>query len=162
MTRRAVFVDRDDTIAKNVPYCDDPAKFNVFDYVPESIRKLNDAGFLVIMVTNQSGIGRGKFTEETLNAIHKKMNLQISEGGGHIDEIYFCPHHPNEGCDCRKPNTLLGQVAIDTYDIDVTRSYMVGDSDADMEFGNRLGCNTIRVSDGFTFKDAVNSILFNS
>ena len=56
----------------------------------------------------------------------------------------------------------MGQVAIDTYDIDVTRSYMVGDSDADMEFGNRLGCNTIRVSDGFTFKDAVNSILFNS
>ena len=159
MSRRCVFIDRDDTVAKDVPYCDSPEKFNLFPGVPEQIRRLNDAGYLVIMITNQSGIGRGYFTEETLSKIHEKMNSEIEAAGGHIDAIYYCPHRPDEKCDCRKPKTLMGERAVKDFDIDVSVSYMIGDSDADMKFGEGLGCNTLRVDDSFTFSDAVDWIL---
>lgn len=157
--RRCVFVDRDDTVAKDVPYCDSPDKFFLFPGVPEQIKRLNDAGFLVIMITNQSGINRGKFTEETLKAIHDKMNHEIEAAGGHLDAIYYCPHRPDENCQCRKPNTLMGERAVKDFDIDVENSFMVGDSEADMGFGERLGCNTIKVGEDFSFKDAVDWIL---
>ena len=159
MTRRCVFIDRDDTIAKDVPYCDSPDKFVLFSGIPEQIRRLNDAGFLVIMITNQSGINRGYFTEDTLKAIHDKMGLEIEAGGGHIDDIFYCPHRPDENCACRKPKTLMGEMAAEKYGIDLKRSYMVGDSDVDMGFGEKLGCRTIRVGENFSFKDAVDAIL---
>lgn len=156
---KAVFIDRDDTIAKDVPYCDDPCKFELFEGIPDQIRRLNDAGYLVIMVTNQSGIGRGYFSEETLSRIHGKMGSELERAGAHLDDIYHCPHHPDDGCACRKPNTLMGVEAVKKHRVDVKRSYMIGDSDADMEFGRRLGLKTIRVGGGFGFKDAVDSIL---
>ncbi|MBO4551865.1 MAG: HAD family hydrolase [Candidatus Methanomethylophilaceae archaeon] len=157
--RRCVFIDRDDTIAKDVPYCDSPDKFHLFPGVPGQIKRLNDAGFLVIMITNQSGIGRGYFTEDTLRKIHDKMNSEIEAGGGHLDAIYYCPHRPDENCPCRKPKTLMGERAVKDFDIDVSESFMVGDSDADMAFGKSLGCRTVRVSSDFTFADAVDRIL---
>lgn len=157
--RKAVFIDRDDTVAKNVPYCSDPKDFVLFPGVPEQIRRLNDAGYLVIMITNQSGINRGYFTLETLEAIHAKMNSEIEAAGGHIDRIYFCPHRPDENCKCRKPNTQMGEEAVKDFDIDVANSFMIGDSDVDMGFGENLGCSTIRVSEEFTFADAVDWIL---
>ena len=157
--RRCVFIDRDDTIAKDVPYCDSPDKFHLFPGIPEQIKRLNDAGFLVIMITNQSGIGRGYFTEDTLGKIHEKMNSDIEAAGGHIDAIYYCPHRPDENCQCRKPKTAMGEKAVKEHGIDVNRSYMVGDSDADMGFGDRLGCSTIRVDGNFKFKDAVDKII---
>ncbi len=157
--RKCVFIDRDDTIAKDVPYCDSPDKFHLFPGVPEQIKRLNDAGFLVIMITNQSGVGRGYVTEETLGRIHQKMNAEIEAAGGHIDRIYYCPHRPDEHCACRKPKTQMGEIAIREFGIDPAESYMVGDSDADMAFGEGLGCRTIRVSREFTFGDAVSSIL---
>ena len=157
--RRCVFIDRDDTIAKDVPYCDSPEKFVLFPGIPEQIRRLNEAGFLVIMITNQSGIGRGYFSEETLRAIHDKMNREIEAAGGHIDAIYYCPHRPDENCPCRKPKTLMGERAVRDYDIDVGKSFMVGDSDADMGFGQGLGCCTIKIDTGTTFKEAVDRIL---
>lgn len=159
MSKRCVFIDRDDTIAKDVPYCDSPDKFVLFPGIPEQIKRLNDAGFLVIMITNQSGINRGYFTEDTLKKIHEKMNFEIEAGGGHIDDIFYCPHRPDENCDCRKPKTQMGEMASKKYDIDLKGSYMVGDSDADMGFGERLGCKTIRVNGSFAFKDAVDVIL---
>ena len=159
MSKRCVFIDRDDTIAKDVPYCDSPDKFVLFPGIPGQIKRLNDAGFLVIMITNQSGINRGYFTEDTLKKIHEKMEAEIEAGGGHIDDIFYCPHRPDEKCRCRKPNTLMGETAAEKYDIDLKGSYMIGDSDADMEFGKRLGCRTIRVRDDFGFKDAVDAIL---
>ena len=157
--RRCVFIDRDDTIAKDVPYCDSPDKFHLFPGIPEQIKRLNDAGFLVIMITNQSGIGRGYFTEETLGNIHAKMNREIESAGGHIDRIYYCPHRPDEMCQCRKPKTKMGETAVKEFGIDVSKSYMVGDSDADMGFGSALGCQCIRVDEGFGFSDAVDRIL---
>ncbi len=159
MSRRCVFIDRDDTIAKDVPYCDSPDKFHLFPGVPEQIKRLNDAGFLVIMITNQSGIGRGYFTEDTLKKIHEKMTSEIESAGGHLDAIYYCPHRPDENCPCRKPKTLMGERAVKDFDIDVGSSYMVGDSDADMGFGKALGCETVRVGEGISFGDAVDRIL---
>ncbi len=159
MTERCVFIDRDDTIAKDVPYCDSPEKFVLFPGIPEQIKRLNDAGFLVIIITNQSGINRGYFTEDTLKRIHEKMNADIEAGGGRIDDIFYCPHRPDENCACRKPKTLMGEMAAKKYDIDLKESYMIGDSDADMGFGERLGCRSIRVGEGLAFKDAVDQVL---
>lgn len=160
MRPKAVFVDRDDTLAKDVPYCNDPDKFVIFPDVPVAIRRLNDAGFLVIVITNQSGINRGYFTEETLSKIHERLLKDVSVCGGHIDDIFYCPHTPEENCDCRKPKIGLGLRAVEKYDIDVSGSYMIGDHDKDIEFARRLGCRRgIKVGDGKTFTDAVDEIL---
>lgn len=158
--RKAVFVDRDDTLAKDIPYCDDPDRFSVFPDVPAAVSRLNDAGFLVIVITNQSGIGRGYFDESALGRVHAKMLSQISEGGGRIDDIFFCPHMPEDNCSCRKPEIGMGLAAVEKYDIDVGSSYMIGDADKDIQFGERLGCRrSIKVGDGLTFSDAVDIIL---
>lgn len=137
-----MFIDRDDTVAKDIPYCDDPDKFEVFDHSPDAIRRLNEAGFLVILITNQSGIGRGYFDEETLFRIHDKMRRQIAVGGGRIDDIFYCPHTPEDKCSCRKPGIGMGIDAVMKHGIDVRRSFMIGDNDKDVEFGNRLGCRS--------------------
>ena len=157
--KKAVFIDRDDTVAKDVPYCDNPSKFVLFDEVPQSIKRLNDAGYLVIMITNQSGVARGKFSMETLDAIHQKMVKQIEAEGGRIDDIFICPHHPDENCGCRKPEIGMGITAVAKYHINVKESFMIGNSDADVGFGDKLGCKSIKVTEKFTFKDAVNKIL---
>ena len=157
--KKAVFIDRDDTIAKDVPYCDEPSKLTLFDCVPESIKKLNDAGYLVLLITNQSGISRGKFSESMLDEIHGKLLDDVAAKGGRIDDIFFCPHHPEDGCECRKPEIGMGIEAIEKYRVNTKVSYMIGNSDADMEFGERIGCTSIKVGGKFTFKDAVEKIL---
>ena len=159
MFRKAVFVDRDDTLAEDVPYCDDPAKFKIFDGVGESISLLNDAGYLVIVITNQSGINRGYFSVETLERIHDRLKRDVEAGGGRIDDIFYCPHAPEEHCSCRKPEIGMGLDAIQKYNIDPSESYMIGDHDKDMEFARRLGCTGIKVGKSFTFMDAVQMIL---
>lgn len=156
---KAVFIDRDDTISKDVGYCSNPDDFNVFDYVPESIARLNKAGYLVIIITNQSGISRGFLNEEILSKIHDKMIAQIAEGGGKIDDIFFCPHLPEDECKCRKPEIGMGVEAVRKYNINTSVSFMIGDSEKDVEFGRRLGCKSLRIVEGFTFKDAVDQIL---
>ncbi|AGI47078.1 histidinol-phosphate phosphatase family domain/HAD-superfamily hydrolase, subfamily IIIA [Thermoplasmatales archaeon BRNA1] len=157
--RRAVLVDRDDTLCPDVPHNGDPAKMHVFPFVPAAVKRLNDAGFLVIVVTNQSGIGRGLYSVEDMEATNAEMESQISREGGHIDDVFFCPHRPDEGCSCRKPETGMGEQALSKWGFDPSVSFMVGDSDKDIEFGRRLGLRTIKVSSGHTFADAVEEIL---
>lgn len=157
--QRAVLIDRDDTIAKDVPYCDDPAKFELYEHVPPAIKRLNDAGYKVIVVTNQSGIGRGYFTEETLSRIHDKMVRTVEAAGGRIDDVFYCPHTPDDHCSCRKPEVGMGLAAITKHSINPRISFMVGDHEKDMEFGRRLGFRCIQVSESFTFSDAVDEIL---
>lgn len=157
--QRAVLIDRDDTIAKDVPYCDDPAKFELYEHVPPAIKRLNDAGYKVIVVTNQSGIGRGYFTEETLSRIHDKMIRTVEAAGGRIDDVFHCPHTPDDHCSCRKPEVGMGLAAITKHSINPRISFMVGDHEKDMEFGRRLGFRCIQVSESFTFSDAVDEIL---
>lgn len=156
---KAVFLDRDNTVAPDIPYCSDPADFNVYEYAPEQIARLNRAGYMVIVVTNQSGIGRGYFDEGVLTKIHEKMKAQIAAGGGKIDDIFYCPHMPEDGCDCRKPEVGMGVAAVRKYGINTSASYMVGDAEKDMEFGRNIGCRSILVDDKFTLKDAVDEIL---
>ncbi|MCL1811099.1 MAG: HAD-IIIA family hydrolase [Methanomassiliicoccaceae archaeon] len=157
--RKAVLVDRDDTLAKDVPYCDSPEKFQLFPGVPEAIARLNEAGYIVIVISNQSGIARGLFDEDTLDAIHDKMIRDVEAGGGHIEDIFYCPHHPDDRCTCRKPETGLGVAAIIKHNINPKASFMVGNSEGDTEFGKRLGLSTYQVTGKRPFTAVVDRIL---
>ena len=158
-TARAVLLDRDDTICPDVPHNGDPAKMHVFPYAPAAVKRLNDAGYLVIVVTNQSGIGRGMYTVDDMVAVNEEMKSQLSRSGAVVDDIYYCPHLPDAGCSCRKPETGMGLRAIADHDLDPSRCWMVGDKDADVEFGRRLGMRSLKVGPGFTLGDAVDEIL---
>ena len=160
--RKAVLVDRDDTLAKDVPYCDDPNKFHLLPGVPKAISKLNEAGYIVIVVTNQSGVARGKLDEDTLEAIHDKMIREIEAGGGRIEDVFYCPHHPDDLCNCRKPETGMGVEAIVRHNINPKTSFMIGDSEErDIEFGKRLGLRTYLVTEKRRFTDIVDEIVNN-
>ncbi len=146
--KQAVFLDRDGTMAKDVHYCSRPEDFELFTGVPGAIKKLNDHGFKVVVVTNQSGVGRGFFTEDTLRLIHEKMVNNLTHQGAKLDGIYYCPHHPNENCNCRKPKIGLLVRAKRDLEIDFKRSYMVGDMALDIEVGQAVGCKTILITGG--------------
>jgi D,D-heptose 1,7-bisphosphate phosphatase len=146
MGNKAVFLDRDGTIARDVHYCRRPEDFKLFKDVPVSIKKLNEKGYKTVLVTNQSGIARGYFSEDTLVRIHQKMKDELAAAGATIDAIYYCPHHPDEHCECRKPGTALFLKAAKELDIDLGHSYMVGDTPGDIEAGNTLGCKTVLVT----------------
>jgi D,D-heptose 1,7-bisphosphate phosphatase len=158
---KSVFIDRDGTIAKDVPYCSRPDQFELLPDAGEAIRRLNVVGFKVIMITNQSGIGRGYFTHEMLAQVHDKMKADLVKFGAHIDAIYYCPHHPNDKCDCRKPKPALILKAAKEHDIDLTKSFLVGDNIHDIEAGHAAGCNTVLVSKS-GYKKAASEIYYIS
>jgi D-sedoheptulose 7-phosphate isomerase len=143
--RKAVFLDRDGTIARDAVYCSRPEDFNLFPEIGKSIRLLNDIDLMAVLVTNQSGIGRGFFTEKDLKAIHDKMKVELRKEGARLDAIYYCPHHPDEGCDCRKPNIGMLLRASNELHIDLTKSYLVGDRFLDMAAANKAGCKAVLV-----------------
>ncbi len=143
MKNQAVFLDRDGTIAPDVNYCRRPEDFNLFPGAGEAVKLLNNHGFKVIVITNQSGIARGYFTVQTLEQIHQKMVDELSHSGAVLDAIYYCPHHPDDGCECRKPKTALFRQAAHELDIEFGRSFVVGDASIDIEAGKTLGCKTI-------------------
>ena len=137
---KAVFLDRDGTIARDVPYCSRPEDFELLPGAAEGIRLLNERGFKVVVVTNQSGIARAYFTERMLARIHEKMVTELAEQGAHIDAIYYCPHHPDDNCDCRKPKPKMVIHAAQDLDIDLSQSYVIGDSEIDTELARQAGC----------------------
>jgi D,D-heptose 1,7-bisphosphate phosphatase len=145
MGDRVVFIDRDGTINVNFGYIDNPDDFEMYPGVKEGIKLLKDKGFKIIVITNQSGIARGYFSEETLENIHQKMKNELSKKGASIDAIYYCPHHPKDKCNCRKPNTGLFQQAVKELNIDVKRSFIIGDRMLDIEAGYKIGCKTVLV-----------------
>jgi len=145
MRNKAVFVDRDGTINANLGYIDDPNDLKIYPSVAKGIKILKENGFKIIVITNQSGITRGYFSEEILEKVHQKMKNELSKKGASIDAIYYCPHHPNDGCNCRKPNTGLFQQAIRELNIDVKRSFIIGDRMLDVEAGYKIGCKTVLV-----------------
>ncbi|MFC1985403.1 D-glycero-alpha-D-manno-heptose-1,7-bisphosphate 7-phosphatase [Chloroflexota bacterium] len=147
MANKAVFIDRDGTMARDAHYCSCPEEFELFTHTAKAIRLLNDHAFKVIVVTNQSGIARGYFTEETLVKIHGKMRDELTKEGAFVSAIYHCPHHPDEGCDCRKPKPKLVYQAVKDYDIDLQHSFVVGDLGLDVELGKNVGCMTILIGD---------------
>ena len=153
---KAVFLDRDGTIARDVPYCSRPEDFELLPGATEGIKLLNEHGFKVVVVTNQSGIARGYFTERTLAEIHDKMITQLAEHGAHVDAIYYCPHHPDDNCDCRKPKPKMVFQAARDLDIDLSQAYVIGDSEMDVELAKRAGCKAgIKVGEPGGMSDCV-------
>jgi histidinol-phosphate phosphatase family protein len=148
MLRRAVFLDRDGTIAEDVNYCRRPEDFRVFAQAAQAIAMLNKAGLAVVVVTNQSGIARGYFTEEVLAQIHQEMKKGLAKHGAWVDGIYYCPHHPTDGCGCRKPGTELFHRAAREMALTLAGSYVVGDREMDVLAGEALGCETVLVETG--------------
>ncbi len=144
---KAVFIDRDGTIAKDVPYCSRPEDFELLPGAAEGMKLLNKHGFKVVVVTNQSGIARGYFTEGTLAKIHDKMRCELARYGACVDAIYYCPHHPDDNCECRKPKPRMLFQAASDLNIDLGQSYVIGDSDMDMEMGRNAGCKSILVAE---------------
>ena len=144
---RAVFVDRDGTIMHDADYCSDPKQVHVFEGVREALRRLKRKGYKLIIITNQSGIGRGFFTLEQYRAVETEVWRQV--GPGLIDATYFCPDTPQQPSKCRKPAPgMILQAARDHY-IDLARSFFIGDKEIDAECGRNAGVRTIRVRTGF-------------
>jgi len=148
MGAKAVFLDRDGTIARDVHYCRRVEDFELLPTVPHAIRLLNANGFRVVVITNQSGLARGYFTEETLAQIHRKMKDSLAEYGAYVDAIYYCPHHPADGCLCRKPGTALFLQAARELGLDLAGSFVIGDTRMDIDAGKTLGCKTVLVTTG--------------
>ncbi len=152
MANRAVFLDRDNTIIDDPGYLSDPSAVKLLAGVELAIKSFAQAGFKVVVVTNQSGIARGFLTEETLDEIHNEMRRRLSAKGARIDGLYYCPYHPEAtveayavDSDLRKPNPGMLLKAGREMDIDLTNSWMIGDSPRDVEAGRRAGCHTIRI-----------------
>ncbi len=153
MKNKAVFIDRDGTINIDVPYLDNPEKFELYPGVGEGVKKLKDNGFKIIVITNQSGIARGYFTEEVLFKIHEKMKIEFNKFDVKLNGIYYCPHHAEDNCNCRKPKTELFENAIKEHDINVKQSYMIGDKMLDVFSGYRIGARTILLLNTQTKKE---------
>jgi len=128
-------------------YCDDPAKVKVFEGAADAIQQLRSQGFKIVIVTNQSGIGRGYMTEEAYRAVANEFDSQL--GRDLIDATYFCPHSPADACACRKPEPGMLRQAAEEHQIDLTKSYLVGDKDSDIDCGKRAGTKTVLVQTGY-------------
>jgi D-glycero-D-manno-heptose 1,7-bisphosphate phosphatase len=144
---RAVFLDRDGTIIHDADYCSDPKQVQVFEGAPEALRRLKRKGYKLIIVTNQSGIGRGFFTLEQYRAVETEVLRQL--GPGLIDATYFCPDIPEQPSKCRKPAPGMILEAARDHHVDLARSFFVGDKEIDAECGRNAGVRTIRVRTGF-------------
>ena len=172
--QKAIFLDRDGTINKYVGFLRDIDEFELLDGVADAIKEINKSGYLAIVVTNQPVIARGEVTYEELNLIHNKMETLLGNEGAYLDAIYYCPHHPHSGyegeipelkfdCDCRKPKPGMLLKAAKDYNIDLSQSYMVGDSENDVEAGNAAGCKSVLLgSECLTLKEFVENNVVRS
>ena len=151
----AVFVDRDGTIMENVDYCSDPKQVRIFPGVREAFRRFKSNGFKLIIITNQSGIGRRFFTIEQYRAVEAEVLRQL--GSGLVDATYFCPDVPGQQPSCRKPAPGMILQATQEHRIDLSRSFFIGDKEIDAECGRNAGVRTIRVQTGFQ-RDTTGSI----
>lgn len=158
-----VLLDRDGTINKRAPkacYIETPEAFVWLEGAREGIRLLKDAGYRVIIVSNQPGIARGNLTEDVLAQIHKKMQEDLKQETGYeIDAIYYCPHNWDEGCECRKPAPGMLYQAQRDFSLNLTECFMIGDDERDMEAGKAAGCQCVLVSDSYCLLDAVYDLL---
>ena len=154
--RPVIFLDRDGTINEEVNYLHRPEDLKILPGAAEAISRFNQAGFLVIVITNQAGIGRGYYTQQDMENLNEYMNQVLAEQDAHIDGFYFCPHHPEHGigeykkdCDCRKPGIGMFRQAEQDFSIEKAHSYMIGDKLIDTQAGHNYGVSSILVGTGF-------------
>ena len=156
-TRRpAVFFDRDGTLNEEVEFLTAPEQLRLIAGAGRAVRAVNESGFLAFVISNQSGIARGLFTEADLIPIHAKFRKELAESGARIDKIYYCPHHPTAGippyrvdCDCRKPRPGMLHRAVKEMGVDLSRSYVIGDRIVDLLAGRSAGAKGILVLTGY-------------
>jgi len=146
---KAVFLDRDGTLNQSVPYLDDYSKFIFYSDTIEALQLLDSHGFMIVIITNQSGIGRGFFSTKKLDKIHNQMKLALESQKIPLSGIFFCPHTPEENCQCRKPNIGMLEKASEELLIDPLTSYFVGDRLSDIQAGQSFGCSSILVMTGY-------------
>lgn len=151
----AVFLDRDGTLNVEAGYLNDPDQIEMIPGAVEAVRCLCDAGFRTVLITNQSGVGRGLISEDELERVNNRVLGEVEKAGGRIDAVYFCPHHPTEArgaylkdCDCRKPGPGMLMRAAADLEIDLSGSFMVGDHVSDLEAGWAAGCRSILLRTG--------------
>lgn len=169
--QKAVFLDRDGTINKDVGFLTDINNLELIDGAAEAIKKINNSGYLAIIVTNQPVIARGDITFEQLQAINNKLETLLGKEGAYIDALYFCPHHTDKGfagerpeyktdCNCRKPKPGMIENACKDFNIDASQSFMIGDSQRDIECGTNAGCKkSVQISESYTLLDFVREYL---
>jgi histidinol-phosphate phosphatase family protein len=149
MPKPAIFLDRDGTLIEERHYLSEPAQVALFPGVIEALALLASAGYALVIVTNQSGIGRGLFTDSQLEAVHRHLEELLAAGGVRLDGIYHCPHAPHQACDCRKPLPGLARRACAELDLDPARSFVIGDKPADVSLAARIGASPILVLTGY-------------
>ncbi|MFW9604023.1 MAG: D-glycero-beta-D-manno-heptose 1,7-bisphosphate 7-phosphatase [Trichlorobacter sp.] len=152
--KKAVFLDRDGTVNIEKEYLHTIDEFEFTERAPEAIRMLNQAGYLVVVVSNQSGIARGYYNQEAVLTLHRAVDRLLADSGARVDAWYFCPHHPDvplDGgeCDCRKPSPGMLISAAADLGIDCHASWMIGDKEIDVRAGQAAGCRTILVTTGY-------------
>ncbi len=148
---KTVFLDRDGVINRNPLNKGYVRKWAEFAFIPnarKAIRELTESGYRIIVVTNQSGIGRGLYSEEDLTDIHERMLAEINKAGGTVKAVYYCPHHPEAGCECRKPKPGMLTRAAREHNIELSDTYLIGDTTTDIEAGQSVGATTFLVLTG--------------
>jgi len=165
--QKCIFLDRDGTINVFNDFITRPEDFELIDGAAEAIKKINSLGYLAIVITNQPVIARGEVDFETLDLIHMKMETDLGKHGAYIDDLFYCPHHPDKGfegerpeykidCDCRKPKPGMILIAAQKYNIDLEKSYMVGDDMRDVNAGKNAGCTPVFLTNNKPFEDMNN------
>jgi heptosyltransferase-2 len=160
-TSPTVFLDRDGTLNHDAGYITSPTELVLFPGVVEAIARLKQVGSRVVLITNQSGIARGLMTENDLHMIHRKLERELEMQGGCLDGIYFCSHHPDDACQCRKPKPGLIQQATKELDLKLSHSYYVGDKVIDMQLANTVGSKAVLVMTSEYSQEAVRAMEHN-
>jgi D-glycero-D-manno-heptose 1,7-bisphosphate phosphatase len=156
-------MDRDGTLSQEIGYVNHASRYRLFPFAVDAIRLVNRSGFLAVLVTNQAGVARGYFPEETIGEVHSVVTTALAKGDAHLDAIYYCPHHPSVGeapyrldCDCRKPRPGLLRRAERELGADLARSFVVGDRQGDLDLAWSVGATAVMVKTGYGLGELVN------
>jgi D-glycero-D-manno-heptose 1,7-bisphosphate phosphatase len=147
--KKAVFLDRDGTLIEEVDFLSTVEETRLFPFTVEALKLLSSAGFEFVVVTNQSGIARGYFSGEHVEAIHAKIQSELRRNGLEIASFHYCPHLPDAGCDCRKPNSGMINQALEMKNFDLAESWVIGDKQLDVDLGHNVGARSVLVRTGY-------------
>ena len=153
---KVIFLDRDGTLNEEVNYLHRKEDLVLLPGVPEALKAFKEQGYKLVVITNQAGVARGYYTEDDVKELHRYMNELLEKAGAGIDAFYYCPHHPEHGigkykiqCHCRKPETGMFEMAEQDFDVDKSKSWMIGDKLIDIEAGRNYGVRTVLVGTGY-------------